>query len=79
MIGNWGGAGFDTGHPALAQMNAVKWAGKNFHTVEDVDPFIFIDDDGKRVANHDFGKARVSLGLCTTSPPFADLAVSYAR
>ena len=50
----------DTGHPAHQRLTEVSWAGKDFHSVDDVDPVIVFDDNGKRVVSEAFGKARVS-------------------
>lgn len=60
LIGSWKGTSLDTGHPAHQRLTEVSWAGKDFHSVDDVDPVIVFDDNGKRVVSEAFGKARVS-------------------
>ena len=50
----------DTGHPAHQRLLDSKWAGKDFHTVDDVDPVLVFDENGNRVVLKDIGKARVS-------------------
>lgn len=59
--GEWKGMGVDTGHPAQARSKTIKWAGKTFHNVDDVDPIVVYDDEGKRVWMESRGKAQVSL------------------
>lgn len=60
LIGSWKGTSLDTGHPAHQRLSEVKWAGKDFHTVDDVDPVLVFDENGNRVVSQDFGRARVS-------------------
>jgi predicted ATPase with chaperone activity len=52
-----------TGHPGYKQLVDLHWAGKTFHSINDVDPIIVREQqpDGsvKRVANGIMGKARL--------------------
>ncbi|KAL2705950.1 hypothetical protein AAEP93_001200 [Penicillium crustosum] len=47
LLGEWNGGYFDTGHPVATQLEEIKWVGKSFKTLEDVDPVI-VERDGKR-------------------------------
>lgn len=49
LLGEWNGGYFDTGHPVATQLEEIKWVGKSFKTLEDVDPMI-VERDGKRVS-----------------------------
>ena len=49
LLGEWNGGYFDTGHPVATQLEEIKWVGKSFKTLEDVDPVI-VERDGKRVS-----------------------------
>lgn len=60
LIGKWKGGGFDTGHSAHKRLSDYKWAGKDFHSVNEVDPIMVLDDQGNRNWLPDFGHARVS-------------------
>ncbi|GKT90012.1 transcription factor cmr1 protein [Colletotrichum tofieldiae] len=57
MLGKWDGFGIDTGHPSLDK--PFKWAGKDFRSLDDVDPVMVWQEDGKRTWNPDFGHAQV--------------------
>jgi hypothetical protein len=48
MLGEWEGGSIDTGHPGHVQMLAMKWAGKNFFSADNVQPIIVYDEAGKR-------------------------------
>jgi len=58
MVGEWKGGDFE-GHPGHEMLKQMKWAGKNFRSVDDVDPIIVYGDDGKRVWKEEWGHARV--------------------
>jgi hypothetical protein len=59
MLGDWAGHTFGYGHPAEAQLQALRWAGKRFGSREDVDPIVCLDENGARVANPILGSARL--------------------
>ena len=59
MIGEWEGGSFDTGHPTHDQLKTNNWAGKNFRTVDDVEPIVLYDAKGARVWSKDYGNAQV--------------------
>lgn len=61
MLGEWTGGHVETGHPGVAQLKEKRWAGKNFYSVDDVEPVMVYDDNNNRVWLEEFGKARVSL------------------
>lgn len=61
MIGSWKGGSFDTGHSTHKTLDDFKWAGKDFRSVDDVDPIMIYKDDGSRVWYEEYGHARVSL------------------
>lgn len=60
LIGSWGGGGFDTGHPGYAGLAQARWAGKDFRSVDDVDPIMVLDEKDNRVWNEEWGHASVS-------------------
>ncbi|KAE8541021.1 hypothetical protein D1P53_002375 [Cryptococcus gattii VGV] len=61
LLGDWNHGGFfDTGHPISEQLMEIKWIGKSFKSVEDVDPVI-IDQDGKPASWGKWGLASVSI------------------
>ncbi len=41
MIGAWRGEGFPTGHPLDGVLEAFRWQGKRFESLEDVHPLVF--------------------------------------
>ena len=59
MLGEWKGGMFDTGHSVNTVLKDTRWAGKSFHSIDDVDPIVSYDETGKRVWVETYGKARV--------------------
>jgi len=59
ILGEWKGGSFDTGHPGHKSLVEMKWAGKTFHDVDNVDPIMVYDDEGKRVWSESYGHARL--------------------
>lgn len=59
LIGKWKGFSFDTGHPAHQILDTLKWAGKDYRSVDDVDPIMIYDDSGKRTWYSEYGHARI--------------------
>ncbi|KAF6816941.1 cytoplasmic protein [Colletotrichum sojae] len=59
LVGQWEGGSFDTGHPTHQTLREFKWAGKDFRSVDDVDPVMFYDQDRKRTWLKEYGHARV--------------------
>ncbi|CCF37193.1 hypothetical protein CH063_08588 [Colletotrichum higginsianum] len=57
MLGKWDGFPIDTSHTATEQ--PFKWAGKDFRSLDDVDPVMVWGKDGSRTWNADFGHAQV--------------------
>ncbi len=57
MLGQWTGGVFVTGHPGEKQLTGMKWSGKHFHSINDVDPIVCIADDGSLFASPVMGKA----------------------
>ncbi|VUC32744.1 unnamed protein product [Clonostachys rosea] len=57
MIGKWKGGSFNTGHPTHEQLTTFKWAGKDFRSVNDVDPIMGWDEKGGRNWFSDYGHA----------------------
>lgn len=57
MLGKWDGFAINTGHSSLEQQ--FKWAGKDFRSLDDVDPVMVWEEDGRRTWNSDFGHAQV--------------------
>ncbi|OCL10636.1 hypothetical protein AOQ84DRAFT_374735 [Glonium stellatum] len=58
MIGEWTGSDFENDHPDHTQLKAMKWADKTFESVDDVDPIMVYDEEGKRVFSEPWGHAR---------------------
>jgi hypothetical protein len=58
--GEWKGHDFNTGHPTHEKMKELHWAGKTFRGVDDVDPIVVYDAEGKRVWNASWGHAQAS-------------------
>lgn len=61
MVGSWKGGSFDTGHSTHKTLDEFNWAGKDFRSVDDVDPIMIYKEDGSRVWYEKYGHARVSL------------------
>ncbi|KAM0199691.1 hypothetical protein ACHAPA_012226 [Fusarium lateritium] len=59
MIGQWKGGSFNTGHPTHELLKTNNWAGKNFRTVDDVEPIVLYDDAGVRVWSKNYGNAQL--------------------
>ncbi|KAF7596026.1 hypothetical protein BBP40_003806 [Aspergillus hancockii] len=57
LLGKWEGVSFDTGHPTHKLLLNFKWAGKDFRSVDDVDPIMGYTEDGQRVWNQEYGHA----------------------
>jgi hypothetical protein len=61
ILGEWTGGDFENAHPGHKALLNARWAGKDFHSEEEVDPIMVYDDSGKRVWNKDFGHAKVGV------------------
>ena len=61
LRGAWEGGVFRTGHPGEAQLGAVGWVGKTFHSDDDVDPIVVRDAAGAREASPLMGKASLRV------------------
>lgn len=46
MLGPWRGGDFDTGHPGSRSLRKLRWHGKTFHSLTEVDPLVCRDEDG---------------------------------
>jgi hypothetical protein len=57
LIGEWTSCYLETDHPDINTLKDLHWDGKNFRSVDDVDPVIVKDSNGKRVVNKNFGNA----------------------
>ncbi|KAL8833144.1 MAG: hypothetical protein Q9170_004476 [Blastenia crenularia] len=57
LFGSWGGGGFDTGHEGYAGLARTRWDGKDFRSVDDVDPIMVLDDKDSRVWSEEWGHA----------------------
>ena len=60
LTGDWVGGSLDTGHPGPKQLLEMRWAGKNFRSVDDADPIILYDEAGERVWSEEWGHSSVS-------------------
>jgi hypothetical protein len=61
MLGDWDGGVVATGHRGERHLGRLRWAGKRFTGVEEVDPMICLDDDGRRVPSDVMGAARLRM------------------
>lgn len=61
MIGDWRGGEFVTGHKMNGLLAKVRWFGKSFRSVTDVQPLVCLDDDGNKFSNIKLGKGEASL------------------
>ncbi|OLN87089.1 hypothetical protein CCHL11_06494, partial [Colletotrichum chlorophyti] len=59
LIGQWEGGSFDTGHPAHERQRQLKWAGKDFRSIDDVDPVVVYGEGGSRLWMPEVGHARI--------------------
>lgn len=59
--GEWKGHSISTDHPIHKMLVDVEWAGKVFRSVDDVDPIMVYDEEGKREFLSKFGHAQVSI------------------
>lgn len=66
LLGDWTGGDLDTGHAAHKALADMRWAGKCFHSVDNVDPVMVYDEQNNRVWNETYGHAVVSA--CSTGP-----------
>ncbi|KAJ5771146.1 uncharacterized protein N7511_003197 [Penicillium nucicola] len=57
--GKWNGVIVNTGRPTDDKLISMKWAGKTFHSTEDVDPVEVYNEDGERVFSEEWGHARL--------------------
>lgn len=60
LLGSWGGGFFETGHPVGNQLREIKWVGKEFESLDEVDPVI-VERAGQRSSWGQWGKASVRL------------------
>jgi hypothetical protein len=65
LIGEWDGGSLDTGHPGHQKLQAMRWAGKSFRSVDDADPIIVYDEDGHRTWKKDWGHSSVGRRHCS--------------
>lgn len=56
LLGRWNGGFFDTGHHVGEFMKEIKWIGKDFFSVDNVDPVI-VEKDGQRSSWGKWGRA----------------------
>ncbi|CAN8101316.1 unnamed protein product [Discula destructiva] len=79
LIGQWLGGSFDTGHPTHATLRDFKWAGKDYRSVDDVDPVMVYAEDGTRTWAEKFGHARLRKvefrGAVTTAMIYDNLPI----
>lgn len=59
MIGDWDGQVILTGHPGERHLDKLRWAGKAFRGLDDVDPMVCLDDSGDRQPSEVMGGARL--------------------
>ncbi len=63
MIGEWEGGEFNTGHVMCGQLKQLGWFGKTFKSASDVQPLIWLDENGNKFSNVEMGNGEASLWL----------------
>ena len=61
ILGRWRGEEFVTGHPMNGQFERVRWFGKTFNSLSDVQPNMCYDDEGNLYSNVEIGNGLASL------------------
>lgn len=62
LLGEWNGGIFNDGHPSGEALRQINWAGKTFHSIEQVKPVILHGaQPGERIWCEDYGLARVCV------------------
>lgn len=61
LLGTWKGDEFHTGHKMNGMLEAARWYGKVFNSVDDVDPIVCYDDDGNLFSNNELSRGGASL------------------
>ncbi|KAI7878227.1 hypothetical protein K492DRAFT_180027 [Lichtheimia hyalospora FSU 10163] len=60
LLGEWNGGIFNDGHPSGEALRQINWAGKTFHSIEQVKPVILHGaQPGERIWCEDYGLARL--------------------
>ncbi|KAJ5885410.1 hypothetical protein N7495_009920, partial [Penicillium taxi] len=59
VVGSWKGGSVNTGHPTQEILKSMSWAGKDFHSSENVDPIMIYNAEGERVWESKWGHARL--------------------
>lgn len=78
LIGEWDGGSLDTGHPGHKALAQMRWAGKSFRSVDDADPILVWDDEGKRVWDEEWGHSSVS-SFCLSPPLYFYCPISESQ
>lgn len=60
LVGSWKGDEFHTGHKMNGQLQAARWYGKVFKSINEVEPIVCYDADGNLFSNNE-----LSLGGAT--------------
>ncbi|MEI2701417.1 MAG: DUF4334 domain-containing protein [Baekduia sp.] len=61
MIGSWSGEIVPTGHRGERALAGLRWAGKDFHDADDVDPIVVFGEDGGREPSGVMGSAQLRM------------------
>lgn len=61
LSGLWRGWGLDNGHRLGGLLDKVRWHGKRFNAVDDVQPLVCRDDAGELFSNVELGRGEASL------------------
>ncbi len=61
MLGQWQGGVFVTGHRGEQQLHKLRWYGKAFHTIDNVDPILSQNEDGTVYPNEIMGMATLRM------------------
>lgn len=61
IVGHWKGDEFQTGHKMNGQLQAARWYGKFFDSVNEVEPIVCYDEAGQLFSNHELSRGGASL------------------
>jgi DNA modification methylase len=73
-IGKWEGHPFHTNHPMDGWLEALNWYGKEFVSLEEVHPLLFLDNRGKIFK---IAPKQKAMNLAFRFPPIGNRAIQF--
>lgn len=61
MLGLWAGVGLNIDHHIHQRLSSIRWYGKNFRSLSDVDPILCETEEGELIANATLSKGGASV------------------